>query len=590
MNPETKTCQNCKQPFRIEPDDFAFYEQIKVPPPTFCFDCRLERRMVWRNERSLYRRKCNAPGHSEDIISMYAPEGEYNVVDSKFWWSDGWDPMMYGLYYNFSVPFFKQFERLTHSVPLLNLSIVNSNNSDYTNYVDGNKDCYLVFGSGWNENVNYGNKIMGNKDSQDLLGTTKCELSYESVNCVECYRLLYSRNCKACSNSWFLYNCRNCQDCVGCANQNNKTHCIFNVQYSKEEYEKKLGELGLNTVGGIASVKEEFTKTYLQVPHRYANIFNSVDCTGENINDSKNVKYSFDIFEKMEDSRYMYGSLQTKDCYDGNGIYQNPMCYETVDANIGQNVHMSLTIYSSNDITYCWNCHSSSDLFGCVGLRNKKYCILNKQYTKEEYDELLPKIKKHMNDMPYVDKIGRKYGYGEYFPDEISPFAHNESISQEYFTLSKEETEKAGYAWRNMLERDYRPTLRSDQLPDSSSFPESIANEVVECEHKGSCNEQCTTAFKFIPAEIQFYKRLNLPLPHFCPNCRHYARLRQRNPIKLWHRKCQCVGEASENGVYQNTVQHQHGAGKCPNEFETSYSPERKEIVYCEQCYQAEVV
>ena len=29
-------------------------------------------------------------------------------------------------------------------------------------------------------------------------------------------------------------------------------------------------------------------------------------------------------------------------------------------------------------------------------LRNKSYCILNKQYTKEEYEELVPKIIEHM--------------------------------------------------------------------------------------------------------------------------------------------------------------------------------------------------
>ena len=35
MNQETKTCQNCKAQFIIEPDDFTFYEKINVPPPTW---------------------------------------------------------------------------------------------------------------------------------------------------------------------------------------------------------------------------------------------------------------------------------------------------------------------------------------------------------------------------------------------------------------------------------------------------------------------------------------------------------------------------------------------------------------------------
>ena len=80
----------------------------------------------------------------------------------------------------------------------------------------------------------------------------------------------------------------------------------------------------------------------------------------------------------------------------------------------------------------------------------------------------------------------------------------------------------------------------------------------------------CTEAFRIIPQELAFYRRMNLPLPRLCPNCRHYQRLKQRNPLKLWKRQCQAPG--------------------CANTFETSYAPDRPEIVYCEACYLKEVV
>jgi hypothetical protein len=41
--------------------------------------------------------------------------------------------------------------------------------------------------------------------------------------------------------------------------------------------------------------------------------------------------------------------------------------------------------------------------------------------------------------------------------------------------------------------------------------------------------------------------------------------------------------------VYENTAKHDH-ENRCPNEFETSYAPDRKEIVYCEACYLKEVI
>lgn len=33
---EIKICQNCKNRFIIEPEDFAFYEKIGVSAPIFC--------------------------------------------------------------------------------------------------------------------------------------------------------------------------------------------------------------------------------------------------------------------------------------------------------------------------------------------------------------------------------------------------------------------------------------------------------------------------------------------------------------------------------------------------------------------------
>ncbi|MBM3251119.1 MAG: hypothetical protein FJZ07_02705, partial [Candidatus Nealsonbacteria bacterium] len=62
LNSEIRTCQNCHSPFVIDVQDFDFYQKIKVPPPTWCPECRMVRRMMFRNERSLYKRKCDVTG------------------------------------------------------------------------------------------------------------------------------------------------------------------------------------------------------------------------------------------------------------------------------------------------------------------------------------------------------------------------------------------------------------------------------------------------------------------------------------------------------------------------------------------------
>src|SRR3989344_4827966 len=99
MGPESKTCQSRKQDFIIEPEDFAFYERIKVPPPTFCPDCRFQRRMMFRNERTMYHSVCGLCG--KKILSAYAPEKSYKIYCHECWWSDAWDSLAYGRDYDF---------------------------------------------------------------------------------------------------------------------------------------------------------------------------------------------------------------------------------------------------------------------------------------------------------------------------------------------------------------------------------------------------------------------------------------------------------------------------------------------------------
>lgn len=215
---------------------------------------------------------------------------------------------------------------------------------------------------------------------------------------------------------------------------------------------------------------------------------------------------------------------------------------------------------------------------------------MNKQYSKEEYETLMPKIIEHMKQKPYIDRKGRVYGYGEFFPTELSPFGYNETVAYEYYPLSKEKVLENGWQWFERETRQYAVTMPNERIPDNiKDAPDSILNETIECAHKGSCKDGCTLAFRLIPPELALYRQLTIPLPRLCPSCRHAQRIRTRNPFKLWERKCQCAGVESENGAYKNSVSHFHVAEHCPNEFETSYAPERPEIVYCERCYQCEV-
>jgi len=568
MNQETRNCQNCKQDFVIEPEDFDFYEKMKVSAPTFCPECRTIRRMTWRNERTLYHRKCDATG--KNIITMFAPDQPLVVYERDYWWSDNWDQLSSGRDYDFSKPFFQQFKELFEKAPIPNLANSNTINSEYGNHSLDLKNCYLHFASKGCENVAYCRGAVDSKDSFDLyfaVNTTQC---YDDTACGNLNRVFFSYDSDDSVNCAFLHACKNIMDSLGCINLRNKSNYIFNKQYTKEEYETERAKYDFGSYKALCEFRKKFDEFIKKYPRRYGFIYKSQNCVGDNILNSKNVYLGFDVIGEVEDSKYVIHGFDGKDYYDAYGFGANANnSYEVVDTgdNATRNLFAVFT-HSCQNTNYTYACKNSKDLFGCVGLRSKQYCILNKQYSKEEYEELVPKIIAHMNEMPYVDKKGRTYKYGEFFPTEISPFAYNETIAQEYYPKNKSEILEAGYRWREPDIKQYKITIKPEDLPDHiKDVSDDILNQVIGCEHAGSCNHQCTGAFKIISSELQFYRAMNLTLPRLCSNCRHYARLAQRTPFKLWDRNC----------------------AKCGKEIKTSYAPDRPEIIYCESCYNAEV-
>ena len=579
---ETRNCQNCKTDFVIEPEDFVFYEKIQVPPPTFCPECRTVRRLQWRNEMSLYRRKCAASGHDETMISIYPPEENLVVYDLKKWWSDDWDPMEYGDVYDFSRPFFSQWKELRNRFPLQTLSNSKATNSDYCNVAEESRDSYMCSATWKIDRTLYVNRASEITDSADLYVVHRSELCYDDVICTDAYHLLYSLNSKSCVDSYFLYDCHGCTNCFGCTNLRNKSYCMWNEQLTKEEYFRRLSQMNLDSYETILALKQKFNRLRFTAIHRFAMQIKAVDSTGDNLEGVKNCKQCFDSSGQIEDCKYSHWlAVRVKDVYDsGPGLGLAEMTYEMFDNGVGgaRNFFGSV-VYNSVNVEYSLNCYSCSNLFGCVGLRSKNYCILNRQYSKEEYEELVPKIKAHMMEMPYTDSFGRIYAYGEFFPMEFSPFAYNETVAQDYFPLTKEQALERGYRWREHHANDYKVTIQAKDLPDRlADVSDSITSEVVGCLHEGNCQDRCSRAFRITQDELSLYKRLGVPLPRLCFGCRHDARLRLRNPMRLWHRQCMCTAEG-----------HNHN-GTCHNEFETSYAPERKEVIYCESCYQKEVL
>jgi hypothetical protein len=586
-----KTCQNCNDEFAIDQDDLTFYAKVQVPPPTFCWPCRAQRRMAFRNERILYKRKSDLSGR--DILSMYSLESGVKVYDTDEWLSDAWDPMWYGREVDFSRPFFEQVKELVREVPHKARNVVNGVNSDYTSNITDPKNSYLVFNASNPEDCCYGNAVNFSRDCIDTSHVTKCESCYEGFWLTSCSNCRFSSQCESCLDMWFSKDSVGCSSCFGCVGLRNKQYHVWNKPYSKEEYAATVKSYRLSSYKGIREIREKAQRFWLGFPNRFMEGLHNTNVSGNYIDHSKNVRNSFLVRdgENLRYCQYVQESPGSRDSYDYS-IWgdSSELLYECHASGIGlsRSKFCLFAQESCSDLEYCMVCQTSSHLFGCVGLRNKKYCILNRQYSEEGYKALAEKVRRHMNDMPYLDLKRRVYRYGEFFPIEMSPVSYNESMAQEFFPLSKEEATGQGYRWKNMEERDYKITIPKDTLPDSvEEVQDNIKDAIIECEHQGMCDQLCTTAFRIIPRELQFYRKVGLPLPRLCPNCRTFERLKQRSGLKTEHRRCMCEGVG--RGEYKNTAEHSHGALPCPNEFETAYLPGRPEIIYCEQCYLAEV-
>lgn len=534
MTTDKRICKTCQTSFLIEPDDFMFYEKMQVPPPEECPECRLEKRILFRNFKTLYKRPSSKSGVS--MISMCASDVPFPVYTHEEWWMDDWDAKSYARDYDFSKPFFEQFKALSDVVPRQPSMNLRCQECDYSNSIYDSKRCYLVAGGIDLENCDYGHIVYESRDCLDNVYIRKCELCYECIDCLNCNKLLYSQECENCSDSIGLFDCRSCTNCIGCVGLQQKSHYIYNKPVTKEAYGEFLKK---HTIEEIMTERE---KLRLSLPSRHMYGSHNNNVSGNHIWKSKNLKYCFDVFSNGEDSKFISISRNLRNCYDISFCPDIEEAYFVMTSIKSSRIYFSHFASASHDVYYSDFVFSSANLFGCTGLKSAEYCILNKQYSKEDYEILKAKIIEHMKS------TGE---WGKWFPIWMSPFAYNESIVNEYSPLTKEQALAKGYRWKDDI-----PSTKGQEKDDVDPM-----KRILKC-------DQCERNYRFIERELVFYKKMNLPLPTKCFNCRHQRRMNLRLPRKLHPRQC----------------------AKCQKDIETSYSPARPEIVYCEQCYQQEVI
>jgi len=189
-----------------------------------------------------------------------------------------------------------------------------------------------------------------------------------------------------------------------------------------------------------------------------------------------------------------------------------------------------------------------------VGLRKKKYCILNKQYTKEEYENLVEKIKSDMKN---------RGEWGKFWPLSSAYCGYNLSLAHMQFPMTKEEALNFGAKWEESAEPHYDSIINADTLPDNiDEVKDDIIKQRILC-------PETKLSYNITKEELQFYRERGIPLPQ-----RHFdwRTLDRYKPFSLM------------------TALQRGSCVYCNKEIEHYYDLELEfQKIACLECYQREV-
>ena len=500
--------------------------------------------------------KATCPLSKKDLISIYNPSYGYTVYDQKTWRSDQWNGLDYWIDFDAHKSIEDHLAVINRTVPkqpIINDNATNSENCAYCHDFAFGKNCYLSTISRKIENAYYSSSMTGGNWLVD------CFFVHESQNCYECidsYNLtscFYLQNSSDSYNCWFGYDLVGCKNCLYCAGLHNQSYMIFNTQYTKEEYEQKLAEMKQSLLEWKLTDREKEYSAFLnnQIRRNQFQV-NSTGSYGDVLFNAKNAVMCFNSRNPTTTKYICLGDMQTEsqDMTIGGDLQ---LCYGSIDTDRSYRAVFSIRCRDCRDVMYCVTCYGCKDCFGCSGLHSKQYCIFNKQYTKEEYENTMVQI---------IGKMKEEGTRGEFFPDVLTPFAYNETMANIYYLSDKDHVIAS---WGKRLDREIEITVpEGTKLIHSAEIAtlsdEDLLKVAITCESSAK-------PFRLIKQELEFYRKHGLPIPK-----KHYdVRLQERLERKV------------VKDFYIRNCDH------CQQEMFSVYAPEYQGKVYCEECYNKEI-
>lgn len=550
MKSQNKICEHCKQNFSISEGELNMYKKVGIELPTICFLCGIKIHLSFWLFGKFRKGKSDLSG--ESLITVLPEKNRYPIYTLHEWHSDKWDAMNYGQDYNSGCSFFEQLQELQEKVPHPHQIGIKNTNCDWCDDVWNCKNSYLSRSMVDCEDLYYSYRNIGVKNSIDVAVCFNSEKCFDCVYCEHSYRIFYAIRSRDCIDSYFLYDCRNCQSCFMCWNLRGKSFCIGNKQYSRDEYLEKLKSFNIDSYQVIQNLKKQF-QTIIQeeVVHRENFNLKTYNSDGNQLLNTKNC-HNCNTISDGEDCYNCIRAGWLKSTIDTTGSLRaelsgnNNGCY---DDYLLKYSNWSSARYSEY-LDMCIECESC---FGCVGLKKKKYCILNKQYNKEEYEELKEEI---------IFDMKKRGEYGKFLPYSMSAGPFNFSNAFIYFPeTKKEDILKLGGYWED-VDESHIEGMPTSELSDSiNDVSDSIITQALICPETG-------WRFNIAKNELIFYKQNNIPLPRYHFDVRIKNQLKYTTILRSYPYKC----------FY------------CKKDINAYYPPEwGYQKIACEECYKQNI-
>ncbi|MFH1253722.1 MAG: hypothetical protein V1664_05360 [Candidatus Uhrbacteria bacterium] len=546
LQPGERTCVLTGEKWQMTDEEISWYKKFNVPPSKVSPQTRWWLTAGWFTSFQWWWNKHAETG--KPLLSFIHPATGLKILPDKEWFDRDFTDR--GLMFDLQKSFFEQLRQLQLSVPIRAEQNEKEPENSIARFSFGDVNSYFNMGCRSRNSL----FNIWTFDVEDSAETDICSSIKNSFNIgysQRIYNCKFVRTSFDCLDSAFLFDCRNCQFCFGATNKRNAKYIFFNQQLTKDEYEKQVTKIDFS----CRSMIDEYLKKFFDLMNSttiWPENFNeqTENSTGEFLNKVRNIKFGFSNINGAHDLFWV--NYANGDCFDStfcSGLVDSNRCFYSTNIVKSTNVKFSYHCGTSQNLEYCLDCYNCENCFGCAGLNRKKFCLLNKQYTEEEYWRLVDELKTKMLE-------GGEYG--EFFPLSMATSYFPDSGAVLYFGAPKEIGVKLGAL-------DFEPESfgavgeeLSDvsKMKDASLVPDNI-DDFDESQWLGIplWDAAWKRRFAFIKPEIDFYRknRLGPPRQHFI--ARMQKLILEANVGKFAEQKChQCqkIILVAENPTYKN--------------------------------------